>query len=51
MKKVNIGLNEATHTQAKIIAVLKNKKLNDYLREAVEEAVQRDKKILKKLSE
>ena len=46
MKRVNIQLDDDTHTKAKIIAVLKGVTLNDYLAKTVNEAVQRDKKIL-----
>lgn len=50
MKRVNIQLSDKLHTRAKIIAVLKGITLNDYLAAIVEEAIQRDKKILEKIS-
>jgi len=46
MKRVNIQLSDDLHTRAKIIAVLKGVTLNDYLARIVDEAVQRDKKVL-----
>jgi predicted HicB family RNase H-like nuclease len=46
MKRVNIQLGDDIHTRAKIIAVLKGVTLNDYLARIVNEAVQRDKKVL-----
>jgi hypothetical protein len=46
MKRVNIQLVDDIHTKAKIIAVLKGVTLNDYLAKIVNEAVQRDKKVL-----
>ncbi len=48
-KKVNIGLDEDLHTRAKIIAVLKNITLNDYIEKALEEAVKKDKAVLDKI--
>lgn len=49
MKRVNIQLSTETHTQAKILAVLQGKTLNDYLAEAVEKHVKKDEGLLKKL--
>ncbi len=49
MKRVNIQLSDEAHTRAKIIAVLKGVTLNDYLARIVEEAVQRDKHVLRQL--
>jgi len=49
MKRVNIALDEDIHTKAKIISVLKNTTLNEYLAKAVLEAVNRDKKVLEKV--
>lgn len=48
-KKVNIALDEDLHTKAKVIAVLKNITLNDYIEKALDEAVKKDKSILEKL--
>jgi predicted HicB family RNase H-like nuclease len=50
MKKVNISLQDETHTQAKIIAVLKDVTLNDYMQKAIEECIERDRKILDKIN-
>jgi predicted HicB family RNase H-like nuclease len=49
MKRVNIGLDEEIHTQAKIIAVLKTMTLNDYYVRAIEQAIKDNKDILKKV--
>lgn len=48
-KKVNISLDEDLHTKAKVIAVLKNITLNDYIEKALDEAVKKDKSILDKI--
>lgn len=50
-KRVNIGLADKIHTQAKLISILKNTTLNDYLRQAIEDAVKKDKDLIKKLGE
>ncbi len=49
MKKVNIGLKEKTHMQAKIISVVKGVSLNEYIQEALEKAIEKDKDIIKDL--
>ena len=49
MRRVNIKLDEDTHTKAKVIAVLKNITLNDYFEKAIKEAVEKDKAILSKI--
>ncbi len=48
-KRVNIQITEQTHTQAKVIAVLKNVTLNEYFAQAIEEAIKRDLTLLDKL--
>lgn len=48
-KRVNIQLKDKTHTQAKIIAVLKNITLNEYFEQAIEEKIEKDKSLLEKL--
>ncbi|MEK6968651.1 MAG: hypothetical protein AABX51_08580 [Nanoarchaeota archaeon] len=48
-KRVNIELKDQTHTQAKVIAVLKNITLNEYFEKAIEEAIKRDFALLDKL--
>ncbi|GIU69981.1 MAG: hypothetical protein KatS3mg002_1217 [Candidatus Woesearchaeota archaeon] len=45
-KRVNIILSEETHTKAKVIAVLKDMTLNEYLDRAIREALERDQNIL-----
>ena len=49
MKKVNIGLKEKVHMQAKIISVLKGVSLNKYIEEALEKAIEKDKNLIKEL--
>ncbi len=49
MKRVNIALSEEAHTKAKIIAVLQDKTLNDYLQEIIYEQLKKDKKILERV--
>ncbi len=49
MKRVNIILKDEVHTQAKVIAVLKNTTLNDYFQKAIMEAIEKDKKVLEKI--
>lgn len=48
-KRVNIALDEDIHTKAKVIAVLTNVTLNDYLEKAIAEAIEKDKEILEKI--
>ncbi len=45
-KRVNIGLKQEVHTQAKLIAVLKKMPLGKYLEKAIEDGVKKDKKLL-----
>ncbi|MCP3686337.1 MAG: hypothetical protein GY861_27145 [bacterium] len=45
-KRVNIGLKEDLHTQAKVISVLKGVPLGKYLEKAIEEAVKKDKAMI-----
>ena len=49
MKKVNIGLKEKIHMQAKIISVVKGISLNRYIEEAIEKAIEKDKHVIKEL--
>jgi hypothetical protein len=49
MKKVNIGLKDEIHSQAKIISVLKKTTLQEYLQEAIEAAVRKDRALLGKI--
>ena len=48
-KDVNIELKDKTHSLAKVCAVLKNKTMKQYIVEAIEKAVEKDKEVLKKL--
>lgn len=49
LKDINIELKDKTHSLAKVCAVLKNMTMKDYLHKAIEEAVEKDKQILKDL--
>ncbi len=49
MRKVNIGLKDKVHMQAKIISVVKGVSLNSFIEEAVEKAIEKDKNIIKEL--
>lgn len=49
MKRVNIKLADEAHTKAKIISVLKDMTLNDYLEQAIAAALDKDKAILNKI--
>lgn len=46
MKRVNITLRKETHSQAKIISVLKSIPLNKYLESCINKGVKGDQKIL-----
>ena len=48
-KRVNIGIDEDVHTKAKVISVLKGMTLNDYLEQAIEQQVAKDKGVLDKI--
>ena len=45
MKRVNIQLGDETHTKAKVIAVLKDMTLNEYLDKAIRDAIEKDQTI------
>ncbi|MEK6947042.1 MAG: hypothetical protein AABX32_05545 [Nanoarchaeota archaeon] len=48
-KRVNIGLKEKIHAQAKIISTLKKIPMSKFLEQAIEEAVEKDKHMLEEL--
>ena len=48
-KRVNIGLKDRVHTQAKIISTLKKIPLGKFLEKAVDEYVQKEKHVLEEL--
>ena len=48
-KRVNIALTEELHTKAKILSVMKNTSLNQYLEQAIKAAIEEDKELLKKI--
>ena len=50
VKRVNIGLKDKVHTQAKVISVLKGIPMGKYLEDAIEEAIRKDKKLLEEIS-
>jgi predicted HicB family RNase H-like nuclease len=49
VKKVNIGLKEKVHTQAKVISVLKGVSLNSFIEQAIEKAIEKDINMIKDL--
>ena len=49
-KRVNIGLKDDIHTQAKLIAVLRKIPLGKYLEDAIGEAVKKDRKLLEEVA-
>lgn len=49
MKRVNIRIDEETHTKAKVIAVLKDMTLNEYLDKAIRDAIEKDQGVLNKI--
>ena len=51
VKRVNIGLDEKIHTQAKLISILKKITLNDYLKKAIKDSIDKDKQLIKKLGD
>ncbi|MEA2038011.1 MAG: hypothetical protein U9O94_10985 [Nanoarchaeota archaeon] len=48
-KRVNIGIDEKIHTQAKIVSAIKKIPLGEYFEKAIEEAVKKDKKLVEDL--
>jgi len=51
MKRVNIAIRDEMHVKAKIISALTNKTLSDYLQKAVEDAIEKDKDIIKGINQ
>jgi predicted HicB family RNase H-like nuclease len=49
VRKVNIGLKDKVHMQSKIISVVKGISLNSYIEQAIEDAIARDKHLIKDL--
>ncbi|MEK6917063.1 MAG: hypothetical protein AABW92_04940 [Nanoarchaeota archaeon] len=50
MKKVNIALKDEVHSQAKIISILKDIPMGQYLDELISEAIKKDLSLIEKLS-
>jgi len=48
-KQLNVRLDEEIHTKAKIVAILKGKTLNDYIEEAIVNALKKDESISNKM--
>jgi predicted HicB family RNase H-like nuclease len=48
-KQINVFLKDKVHTDAKIASVLKKTTLNSFLEKAINDAVERDKNLLKEL--
>ncbi|MGV8162900.1 MAG: plasmid partition protein ParG [Candidatus Nanoarchaeia archaeon] len=42
-KQLNIRIDEEIHTKAKVTAILKGITLNDYIEQAIKEALEKDK--------
>jgi len=51
MKRVNIQIEDEAHTKAKVIAVLRNMTLNDYLSKAITDAIIKDQAIFSKIKD
>jgi predicted HicB family RNase H-like nuclease len=49
MKRVNIRLKDEIHTKAKIISVLKDVTMNDYIERALERAIEQDSNLLDRI--
>ncbi|MFH1849493.1 MAG: hypothetical protein ABH879_04875 [archaeon] len=47
MKRVNIGLDDEDHMQAKLISVIKGVPLGEYLQQAVKAYLEKDKNLVK----
>ncbi|MBS3119946.1 hypothetical protein J4475_03930 [Candidatus Woesearchaeota archaeon] len=47
-KRVNILLKDQTHTEAKVLAVLKDITLNEFIEQAVKAAIEHNKEILER---
>ena len=42
-KQVNIVMSEEVHRKAKVVAILKGMTLNEFMKKAIEEAVEKEK--------
>ncbi len=51
MKRVNIPIKDEIHVKAKIISAITNTTLSDYLQKAIEDAIEKDKEIIKGINE
>jgi predicted HicB family RNase H-like nuclease len=49
-KQLNIRLEEEIHTKAKINAILKGLTLNEYIENAINQALEQDKSLSEKIS-
>lgn len=48
-KQLNVRLDEDIHTKAKIVAILKGKTLNDYIEDAIVNALKKDEALATKI--
>jgi len=48
-KRVNIGLKDKTHMQAKVISTLKKIPLGKFLEKAIEDAIEKNKSLLEEM--
>ncbi len=51
MKKVNIGLGDDIHSQAKIISILKKVSFGKYLEECIEKSMKEDLSLLSQFTQ
>ena len=49
-KQLNIRLDEETRTKIKLIAILKNQTINDYIEDAIKKTLNKDKEIINKIT-
>ena len=50
-KQLNIRLDEELHTKAKVVAILKGLTLNDYIEQAINNSLDRDKVIASRIKQ
>jgi len=48
-KHINIAVDEETHKEVKVLAILKGLTINQYVRELIKNGLKKDKKLLEKL--
>ncbi len=48
-KRINLKLSEQLHRQVKLIAILKGITINEYIEQAIEKSVKKDKSLIDSL--